>query len=119
SVPPARPLDHAPQLKCLRKLSPRDRPCRLIPLAAKDGVNQYSKALPGQKKRKRHTGIHYTITRSARTSSDGRMVRPRALGVLRLMTSSYLVGCSTGRSAGLAPLIMRSTNPAACRAISL
>jgi hypothetical protein len=26
-----------------------------------------------------------------------------------LMTSSYLVGCSTGRSAGFSPLRMRST----------
>jgi hypothetical protein len=31
------------------------------------------------------------------------MVRPSALAVLRLMTSSNFVGCSTGRSAGLAP----------------
>ena len=29
--------------------------------------------------------------------------RPRALAVLRLITSSNLVGCSTGKSAGLAP----------------
>jgi len=41
---------------------------------------------------------------SARCSSDGGIVRPIALAVLRLMTSSNLVGCSTGRSAGLAPL---------------
>jgi hypothetical protein len=32
------------------------------------------------------------------------MVRPRAFAVLRLMISSNLVGCSTGRSAGLAAL---------------
>src|SRR5436190_10424072 len=32
------------------------------------------------------------------------MVRPNALAVLRLSTSSNLVGCSTGRSAGLASL---------------
>src|SRR5215475_5866057 len=31
------------------------------------------------------------------------MVRPRALAVLRLMTRSNLVGCSTGESAGLTP----------------
>ena len=31
------------------------------------------------------------------------MVSPRALAVLRLMTSSNPVACSTGRSAGLAP----------------
>src|SRR5215468_9545187 len=48
--------------------------------------------------------LHYSITSSARPSSDGGIVRPRALAVLRLMTSSNFVGCSTGRSPGLAPL---------------
>ena len=32
------------------------------------------------------------------------MVRPRALAVFILMTRSNLVGCSTGRSLGFAPL---------------
>jgi len=32
------------------------------------------------------------------------MVTPSAFAVLRLMTSSNLVGCSTGKSPGLAPL---------------
>jgi hypothetical protein len=35
---------------------------------------------------------------------DGGTVRPRAVAVLRLMTSSNFVGCCTGRTAGLAPL---------------
>ena len=35
--------------------------------------------------------------------------RPSALAVLRLITSSYLVGACTGRSAGFSPLRMRST----------
>ena len=35
------------------------------------------------------------------------MVRPSALAVLRLMTNSNVVGCKTGRSAGLAPLRFR------------
>ena len=48
--------------------------------------------------------IAYSITWSARCKSDWGIVRPRALAVLRLMTSSYLEACSTGRSAGLAPL---------------
>ena len=38
----------------------------------------------------------------------GGIVRPRALAVRRLMTSSNFVGCSTGRSAGLAPSRIRS-----------
>ena len=52
---------------------------------------------------------HYSITWSARWSNDGGMVRPRALAVFRLMTSSNFVGCSIGMSAGLAPLRILST----------
>jgi hypothetical protein len=51
----------------------------------------------------------YSITWSARPSSDGGIVSSRALAVLRLMTKSNLVGCSTGRSAGLAPRRILST----------
>ena len=39
----------------------------------------------------------------------GGMVRPRALAALRLMTRSNVVGCSMGRSAGLAPFRILST----------
>src|SRR5258705_11453262 len=39
----------------------------------------------------------------------GGTVRPRALAVLRLITSSNLVGCSTGRSDGFAPRRILST----------
>src|SRR5262249_38503003 len=49
----------------------------------------------------------HSITSSARASSVGGMVSPRASAVLRLMTSSNFVGCITGRSAGWAPLRMR------------
>ena len=45
---------------------------------------------------------------SARTSSAGGTSMPSALAVLRLITSSYLVGACTGRSAGFSPLRMRS-----------
>src|SRR5262249_10543636 len=44
------------------------------------------------------------MTWSARARSDGGIVRPSALAVLRLMTSSNLVGCSMGKSPGLALL---------------
>jgi hypothetical protein len=40
---------------------------------------------------------------------EGGTVRPIALAVLRLIANSYLVGCCTGRSAGLAPLRILST----------
>jgi hypothetical protein len=36
---------------------------------------------------------------------------PSALAVFRSMTSSYIVGACTGRSAGFSPLRMRSTSP--------
>src|SRR6516165_3365658 len=47
---------------------------------------------------------HHSITSSASASSDGGTSRPSALAVLRLITSSYLVGRCTGRSPALAPL---------------
>src|SRR5262249_33120843 len=42
----------------------------------------------------------HSITSSASASSVGGTSRPRALAVLRLISISNLVGCSTGRSAG-------------------
>src|SRR6266508_1489826 len=53
--------------------------------------------------------LHHWMSSSARSRSDCGIVRPSALAVLRLITSSKLVGCSTGRSAGLAPLRILST----------
>src|SRR6185295_10112761 len=52
---------------------------------------------------RRWAAVGYSTTRSARSNSDRGIVRPSALAVLRLSASSYLVGCTTGRSAGLAP----------------
>ena len=49
----------------------------------------------------------HSITSSARASSVGGTVRPSILAVWALMTSSNLDACTTGRSAGLAPLRMR------------
>jgi hypothetical protein len=59
--------------------------------------------------------LHYSMTSSAMASTTGGIVRPRALAVLRLMTSSNLVGCSTGISAGCCPFRILSTNSAARR----
>jgi hypothetical protein len=57
----------------------------------------------------------HSITSSARTKKVSAIARPSALAVLRLTISSNFVGCSIGRSAGLAPLRMRSTKYAARR----
>ena len=51
-------------------------------------------------------GSHWT-TSSARSSIDCGTVMPSALAVLRLITISNLVGCSTGRSAGVVPFKIR------------
>jgi hypothetical protein len=50
----------------------------------------------------------YSITSSARASSEGGTVMPSTFAVLRLMTSSNLVGTWTGSSVGFSPLRMRS-----------
>jgi hypothetical protein len=63
--------------------------------------------------RERSETLDYEITSFARSSSDCGMVMPSALAVLRLITSSNLVGCSIGRSAGFAPLRILSTYTAA------
>ena len=61
---------------------------------------------------KRHpqaaTGVH-SITSLARSLRLYGMVKPSALAVFRLMSSSNLVGCSIGRSDGFAPLSILST----------
>src|SRR5437763_14068718 len=49
----------------------------------------------------------HSITSSAVESSVGGTVRPSILAVVRLMTSSKLVDCTTGRLAGFSPLRMR------------
>src|SRR5262245_46709701 len=49
----------------------------------------------------------HSITSSALASNVSGMVRPSPLAVLRLITSSNLVGCMTGRSAGFSPLRIR------------
>src|SRR5262249_24572676 len=51
----------------------------------------------------------HSITSSARSRNGSGILRPSALAVLRLMTSSNLVGCSTGMSPGLAPRKILST----------
>src|SRR5262244_1352927 len=53
--------------------------------------------------------VYHSMTSVAQARIDGGTVRPSALAVLRLTTSSNRVGCWTGRSAGLAPVRILST----------
>src|SRR6266550_9191856 len=79
----------------------------MAPVAA-DSIKQFGTQMP-----QGGHPPHHSITSSARASSDGGTVRPSALAVVRLMTSSNLVGCSTGMSPGLAPRRILSTKSAA------
>src|SRR6516162_433825 len=49
----------------------------------------------------------HSVTSSAATSSLSGTVRPSILAVSALINSSNLLACTTGKSAGLAPLRMR------------
>jgi len=60
----------------------------------------------------------YSITSSARAISIGGIVTPSALAVFRLITSSNLVGCSTGKSSGFAPWRILCTSAALRRKMS-
>src|SRR5439155_26415999 len=56
---------------------------------------------------------NHLITLSARYKTDCGIVRPICLAVLRFITNSNFVGCSTGRSAGFVPFKILSTKYAA------
>src|SRR5262249_62298089 len=90
---------------------------------AKAGIGQpgaaYAGALRARRKRPRGcraieerdelaTGLH-SITSSVIASTPGGMVSPSVRAVLRLITSSKRVDCTTGKSPGLAPLRIRPT----------
>jgi cyclic-di-GMP phosphodiesterase TipF (flagellum assembly factor) len=53
--------------------------------------------------------VPYSITSSARSRKPAGISSPSALAARPLMTNSNLLGCSTGRSAGLAPFNILST----------
>src|SRR5215471_18885496 len=60
----------------------------------------------------------YLITLSARASTVGGIVKLICLAAFKLMMNSNFLGCSTGRSAGLAPFKILSTYVAARRSRS-
>ena len=72
------------------------------PLCAISGLMHRSK-LPTP------NAVPYSITSSVWASNVGEIVRPSAFAVFILISTGNLVGCSTGRSAGLAPLRILST----------
>ena len=83
-------------------------PCLLRLLPA--GPNRRMGLAPTGKRRlvTAHMESGYSITSSARASVNGGIVRPSAVAVLRLTTSSNLVGRRKGKSAGFSPLRIRA-----------
>jgi hypothetical protein len=63
--------------------------------------------LMSAKGQKRHSS--YSISSSARASSDGGTFTPSPAATFRLMVNSNSVACCTGRSPGFAPLIILFT----------
>src|SRR5262249_34958944 len=123
----ARSLPHPPHSFCLllRHVEPHDPltggPCSpidyaAIPTSSRDprdgrqrgGVRGEMHKISAGKFHFQPPSLH-SITSSARASTVGGISSLSAFAVLRLMTSSYLVGACTGRSAGFSPLRMRST----------
>ena len=78
---------------------------RLLAISATlTSVAKYATYLTSRPRRQPHSTIQ-----SARTRSSRGMVMPRALAVFRLIARSNAIGCSTGKSAGLAPRRILST----------
>src|SRR5262249_23175937 len=105
------PTPHAIAVYASRPLSPvatqHSLPSGRYPLLGPAFTGWIAPALPG--------AFTHSITSSARASNVARISTPTAFAVVRLMTRSNLVGCSTGRSAGLAPRKILSTKSAARR----
>lgn len=93
------PRTDASERHRLDAISPGGR--RLLPVKAR-GISEVPTPVPCPSAASTRPGS--PRARTPRRSSDGRIVRPRALAVSRLMTSSNLVGGWIGRLAGLAPL---------------
>src|SRR5262245_35757580 len=74
---------------------------RFAPLSARSRPEQVQHIRSGNR--------DYSITSLARASTDTGTSMPSDFAVLRLISSSYLVGACTGRSAGFSPLRMRLT----------
>jgi hypothetical protein len=85
------------------------KPRLTVPLRGKRREAAAGKVAGDIAQHKLLVGEPHSKTSSARLRMDGGIVKPSAAAVFRLTTSSNLVGCSIGRSLGLAPLRILST----------
>src|SRR5690242_20830408 len=72
-------------------------------MTASDHAQQRPQRFPLPERGRPQMESGYSMTSSARARIDCGTMRPSALAVFRLMTNSNVVGCWTGRSAGLVP----------------
>jgi hypothetical protein len=80
-------------------------PCAAVPPIATELLRRTELTLRANRVLTRRSKIRrYSINSSARMRSDSGTSSPSVLAVLRFTSNSTLVGCSTGRSAGLVPL---------------
>src|SRR6516162_4280856 len=86
-----------------------DLPVRKVGLRIRPACHQHPSDRRAAEQRDEVAALHHSITSSARASRFGGTSMPSARAVARLMTSSNLVDCKTGRSAGFVPLRMRPT----------
>src|SRR5262245_17653237 len=84
-------------------------PGNLLPCDARRTPASARSALTSHANDRHAASRTYSITSLARASSVGGTSRPSARAVLRLIVNSYVVGCSTGISAGLLPRRIRPT----------
>src|SRR5262249_16994238 len=88
------------------------RTCAVLCVGGREGAHQHRRQYGESGLAGESPAAHSWMSSSARTRSGSGIVTPSALAVLRLMTSSNLVGCSIGRPAGFAPLRILSMNAA-------
>jgi hypothetical protein len=83
------------------RITPESRPERFVMPCRTSATRRHKQCSKG--------GASYSITSSAVICMISGTVRPSALAVLRLMTSSNFVGCTTGKSPALSPFNILAT----------
>src|SRR5262249_12502154 len=97
----AQGITECPQHRGRRdRASEKTNPDLFVPLALLRARRERPRRRRAAEQRDESATLH-SITSSARATSSGGRSRPSARAVLRLIASSNLTGCSTGRSAGL------------------
>ena len=96
-----------------RHLTP-SKACPLYPQKRTFGCDELMSALCQKQTKYNAIRVAYSTSSSAMLSKPEEMVRPSALAVFMLITSSNLVGCMTGRSAGFSPLRIRPVRIPPC-----